>query len=159
MNPRLTLWSLVLVAFVIGCSESDQNLIAVDPTPYQNTIAFKAFVKNAGVAEITDPLEISGTAEYFFAPITEKDGEMLAVPTQELTLRVQARVDRFEAGSCVGEVSCQGCQPLDFREQPSYKLHRQYALAGVGSNVELTVEFVATRGEIKFSHAWIAYAD
>lgn len=159
MNPRLFILSMILVGFALGCSESAVDPIIAAPPITEGNLQFKAFVKNAGMVDAADPIEVTGSAFYYYRPMTEENGEWSVVPMQELTLRVSARLEQCEGGTCFGEVSCQGCQTISFRDQPSVKIIRRYAVPAIAPDADLVLQFTAVRGSVTFSHAWIEYAE
>lgn len=155
MNSRLFFQSMILVGFVFGCTENTVDPIVAAPPNIQSQLTFKAFVKNEGVSELTEPLEISGTAQHHFNAMADVELEPLLSPTRELDMRMQATLTTSDAETCIGEVCCQGCQTFSFTEKPSHKLKRQFALPAIAADAILVVEFYVSQEGVTFSHASI----
>lgn len=150
---------LLLSALVVGCTEEVVTPIVAQPYSGQKTISFKAFAKNAGVAEVNELVEVQGTAVYHFVD-TSPEVRALADPaTYDIHMKLEADVQGTETEAKRCCVSCQSCDGVCVYQGSKARFCKDYPVPGIGEGVYLFMEFSVGDRELTFSRAWLGYKE
>jgi hypothetical protein len=143
--------------FLAGCTEEVITPIVAKPYSGEKTISFKVIAKNAGIAEITEAVEVQGTAVYHMVN-TSPDVRPLSEPaTYDVHMKVEAEAQGMVTESKRCCVSCQSCDGVCVYQGSRTKFCKNYPVPGVGQGVYLFMEFNVGERELTFSRAWLAY--